>query len=359
MIEPYKISVIIPIFKTEAYLSRCLDSILNNTYRNLEIICINDGSPDDSGKILEKYQIRDSRIVVLSQENRGISAARNAGIDIATGEFIAFIDSDDWIHPNYFRYLAQLQQETKVDIAICGYKRVDSEEPFNELPDDLDESLIKTVSVSEIINMTYSKTFVWGRMYSKRLIADSRFDENVALEDTCFNFEVIFRMSGKIKYGIINIPLYFYYVRQTSVVHSLTASMVQTQIVWYLKQIKCSRNRLTQEMASVEALKSFLAFRYLYLFDVNVTRNIYANGIKSLRKSLYTARKVLWKCRNIPVKKKIQYEILYQCPFVYRIFRIIDDPTMLDWEKHQRKERRARYNNVKERKIEKNSIYDS
>ena len=170
MIEPYRISVIIPIFNTGVYLSRCLDSILNNTYRNLEIICINDGSTDDSGKILEEYKTRDSRIVVLSQENRGISAARNAGIDIATGKFIAFIDSDDWIHPNYFRYLAQLQQETKVDIAICGYKRVDSEEPFDELLDDLDEPLIKTVSVSEIINTTYSKTFVWGRMYSKSLM---------------------------------------------------------------------------------------------------------------------------------------------------------------------------------------------
>lgn len=122
MIETYKISVIVPIFKTEAYLRRCLDSILNNTYRNLEIICINDGSPDDSWKILEEYRALDSRFVVLNQENRGISAARNAGMDIATGEFIAFIDSDDWIHPNYFQYLVQLQKANNADIAICGHK---------------------------------------------------------------------------------------------------------------------------------------------------------------------------------------------------------------------------------------------
>lgn len=345
MIETYKISVIVPIFKTEAYLRRCLDSILNNTYRNLEIICINDGSPDDSGKILEEYRALDSRLVVLNQENRGISAARNAGIDIATGEFISFIDSDDWIHPNYFQYLVQLQKATNADIAICGHKRVDSEESFDELPDDLDEASIKTVSLSEIINKTYWKTFVWGRLYSKKLIADCRFDENIALEDTCFNFDVIFRRNGQIKYATIDIPLYFYFIRQTSAVHSLTASMVYTQIVWYINQIKCNCNELTRELASVEVLKAFFAFRYLYSFGINVTRKKYSSVIKRLRKSIYIARKALMQCRNISPKKKIQYEILYQCPLVYRVFRIIDDPTMLDWEKLQHRERRNRCKN--------------
>ena len=348
MIETYKISVIVPIFKTEAYLPRCLDSILNNTYRNLEIICINDGSPDGSGKILEEYRALDSRLVVLNRENRGISAARNAGMDIATGEFIAFIDSDDWIHPNYFQYLVQLQQATKADIAICGHKRVDSEKLFDELPCDLDEASIKTVSLSEIINMTYWKTFVWGRLYSKKLIADCRFDENIALEDTCFNFDVIFRRNGEIKYASIDIPLYFYFIRQTSAVHSLTASMVYTQIVWYINQIKCNHHELTQKMASVEALKAFFAFRYLYSFDTNVTRKKYASVIGRLRKSMYIARKAMIRCGNISLKKKIQYEIIYQCPLVYRIFRIIDDPTMLDWEKLQRRERRNRRKNEKE-----------
>lgn len=356
MIEPYKISVIVPIFKTGVYLRRCLESIVNNTYQNLEIICINDGSPDNSGEILEEYQKLDLRIVVVNQKNKGISAARNVGMNIATGEFIAFIDSDDWIHPNYFRYLVQLQQTTRADIAICGHKRVDLEEPFDELPDDLNEASIKTVSLSEITNKTYWKTFVWGRLYSKKLLADCRFDINTTLEDTCFNFDVIFKRNGKIKYAIIDIPLYFYFVRQTSAVHSLTASMVYTQIVWYINQINCNHSELTQEMASVEALKAFFAFRYLYSFDMNVTRKKYTEVVKRLRKSMYIAWKAMIQCENISLKKKIQYEIIYCCPLIYRIFRIIDDPTMLDWEKFQCKERRK---NRKERKIEKNSIFDS
>lgn len=337
MIEPYKISVIVSVFRTEAYLRRCLDSILNNKYRNLEIICINDGSPDDSQKILEEYLHLDPRIIVLEQENRGLSAARNAGMEIATGEFISFIDSDDWVHPNYFGYLVQLQQETKADIVICGHKRVDSKESFETLPDELDKASIKTVSVSDIINVTYWKTFVWGRLYSKRLISDCRFDETVSLEDTCFNFDVIFKRNGQIKYAVIDVPLYFYYMRQTSAVHSLTADMVQTQIVWYLNQIKCSRNELIQEMASVESLKAFFAFRYLYSFDANVTRNKCKSAIKGLKKNIYIARKALMQCKNISLKKKIQFEILYRCPLIYRAFRIISDPTMLQWEKLQQK----------------------
>ena len=104
--EP-KISVIIPIYNTAAYLPRCLDSILQNTYRSLEIICVNDGSTDDSAVILERYAAADSRIIAVNQENAGVSAARNTGLDMATGDFIAFVDSDDWVHPQYFEILIQ------------------------------------------------------------------------------------------------------------------------------------------------------------------------------------------------------------------------------------------------------------
>lgn len=99
--EP-KISIIIPIYNTAEYLPRCFDSILHNTYRNLEIICVNDGSTDDDAVILEQYAVADSRIIMVNKENAGVSAARNTGLDIATGDFIAFVDFDDWIFYQYF-----------------------------------------------------------------------------------------------------------------------------------------------------------------------------------------------------------------------------------------------------------------
>ena len=95
MTKSSKISVIIPVYNTERYLPRCLDSVLSNTYDNLEVICINDGSTDNSINILDNYKVSDERVVVINQKNSGVSAARNAGINVATGEYIAFIDSDD------------------------------------------------------------------------------------------------------------------------------------------------------------------------------------------------------------------------------------------------------------------------
>ena len=83
-------------------MSRCLDSVLNNTYRDLEVICINDGSTDKSADILRQYAVKDERIIAINQKNAGVSAARNAGLDMATGDFVAFVDSDDWVHPQYF-----------------------------------------------------------------------------------------------------------------------------------------------------------------------------------------------------------------------------------------------------------------
>lgn len=113
-----KISVIVPIYNAELYLDRCLKSIINNTHRNLEIICINDGSTDTSLNILESYKENDSRIIVISQENRGVSSARNKGLEIATGEYISFVDADDMIHPKFFTCLMSIMIESDADIVI-------------------------------------------------------------------------------------------------------------------------------------------------------------------------------------------------------------------------------------------------
>ena len=100
-----KISVIVPVYNVEQYLPQCLDSIINQTYKNLEIICVDDGSPDNSGKILDEYAKKDKRIKVIHQENQGVSVARNTGLDNATGKYIGFVDPDDWIEADYYETL--------------------------------------------------------------------------------------------------------------------------------------------------------------------------------------------------------------------------------------------------------------
>ena len=117
------ISVIVPVYKVEKYLRECVDSILAQTYTNLEIILVDDGSPDNCGKICDEYAQNDSRIKVIHQENGGLSAARNAGLDIATGKYIGFVDSDDYAELNMFEELHKRIIENNADLSICGVKK--------------------------------------------------------------------------------------------------------------------------------------------------------------------------------------------------------------------------------------------
>ncbi len=119
-----KLSIIVPIYKVEPYLRRCVDSILAQTFTDFELILIDDGSPDGCPAICDEYAQKDSRIVVIHQENQGVSAARNAGLDIAQGEFIGFIDPDDWCDPQMYEKLLKAIEENGRDIAICGFNNV-------------------------------------------------------------------------------------------------------------------------------------------------------------------------------------------------------------------------------------------
>ena len=115
------ISIIVPVYKVEAYLPRCVDSILAQTYKNLDIILVDDGSPDNSGKICDAYAEKDSRITVIHQANGGLSDARNAGIAVAKGAYLTFLDSDDWVPKEYIAYLYDLLKETGSAISLCNF----------------------------------------------------------------------------------------------------------------------------------------------------------------------------------------------------------------------------------------------
>ena len=115
------ISVIVPVYKVEQYLPQCIESIINQTYRNLEIILIDDGSPDNCGKICEEYAQKDKRIKVFHKKNGGLSDARNYGIARASGEYLAFVDSDDWIEPDMYEVLVNWIEDHQTDIVSCGF----------------------------------------------------------------------------------------------------------------------------------------------------------------------------------------------------------------------------------------------
>lgn len=119
------ISIIVPVYMAEKYLNRCIESILCQTYKNFELILVDDGSPDTSGDLCDYWAGQDSRVKVIHKENGGASSARNCGLKIAKGKYIAFVDSDDWLEPNMYEQLYKLLEENKAQMAICGMRVVD------------------------------------------------------------------------------------------------------------------------------------------------------------------------------------------------------------------------------------------
>ncbi|MDR3346595.1 MAG: glycosyltransferase, partial [Campylobacteraceae bacterium] len=192
------ISVIVPVYKVEQYLAACLNSIVNQTYKNLEIILVDDGSPDNCGKICDEYAQKDSRIVVLHQPNGGVSRARNAGLDIAKGEYIAFVDSDDYIALDMYEELMSIAQKQSADVAICGIYVIkkDGMEIFKKTLEGLDTNGIK---YQFLINSYPS--FPWGRLYKTKLFQGVRFPVGLICYEDMFVMPKILSNADKIVFA--------------------------------------------------------------------------------------------------------------------------------------------------------------
>ncbi len=197
------ISVIVPVYNTEPYIDRCVGSIVDQTYRELEIILIDDGSPDNCPEICDRWADKDPRIVVIHQENRGISAARNAGIERAKGAYFAFVDSDDLLDPEYVEYLYRTLKETGADLAECRYSRF-TDDPVKTLAGkELAQPLIQTAEDALKIwsrpeKYPYYNLVVWEKLYRRDLIGEERFIKGFnGGEDVLFTCR-IFGKSSKI-----------------------------------------------------------------------------------------------------------------------------------------------------------------
>ena len=208
-----KISIVIPIYNTAKYLPKCLDSILNQTYKNLEIILIDDGSTDNSGKIADDYAKKDPRIKVIHQKNAGQSTARNAGIKKATGEYISFIDADDEIRPDFIEKLLHAYNKDTA-ITVCGihYKRLKSGAAHDVYINPLRTRKPKESKKAYILYLLA----IDGRMYSSvnklyltKIVKNLAFDQNLNFaEDTKFILDYLNQSSGKITFVLK--PLYIY-----------------------------------------------------------------------------------------------------------------------------------------------------
>lgn len=208
------ISVIVPVYKVENYLNRCIDSILNQTYRNLEVILVDDGSPDNCPSICEEYAKKDSRIKIVHQENGGLSSARNTGLTVTSGEFITFVDSDDWIANDMYQILYNTMISQNADIVECNYFAVNEKTSEKSVPSKeniiyYDDDGLKALFLDKNI-----KSYVWNKLYKRNTIGDTTFPVGRSYEDTYTTYK-FFSKAKKIV--SINQPLYFYNIRSGSI----------------------------------------------------------------------------------------------------------------------------------------------
>lgn len=213
------ISVIIPIYNVRNYLRRCVDSVCNQEYRNLEIILVDDGSTDESGRLCDEYAEADTRIKVIHQKNAGLSAARNSGIDVAQGEYIVFVDSDDWVHESYVSHLYELLQENDSDIAICSYYYVDRD--YAVLPPLATES-VETISGDEAVyrctdvRISEKYNVAWNKIYHRSLFKTIRYPVGKINEDEFTSYK-LYKLANKVT--ITDKCLYYYYQRSDSIMN--------------------------------------------------------------------------------------------------------------------------------------------
>lgn len=236
------ISVIVPVYNVEKYIEKCILSILSQTYTEFELLLINDGSTDSSYEICKQWTQKDPRIKVFSQNNCGVSAARNKGLDQAQGEYICFIDADDWIDKTFFEKMLSKMTEG-IDVVITDFQEITEDgeilfDPAKHISYEGNRSSKETIS-DAYHSLLYTR-IVWGRLYKKAVWDNVRFKPLAYSEDTLAMFEILCHIQT---IYLLNEPLYFYLQRNSSVIHQLKISHYEnaatTISFMYNKAVEC------------------------------------------------------------------------------------------------------------------------
>lgn len=243
-----ELSIIVPVYKVEKYLPRCIDSILAQTFGDFELILIDDGSPDGCGRICDEYARKDKRIVVIHQKNMGVSAARNAGLDIARGRYIGFVDSDDWIEPRMYEVMMDAIRENGADMAVCGVRYADEDGKFTRA-DRLSEGVYTRAGLLEDVFAMPNRLGggCCNKVFDASKIASVRFKVGMTIaEDALYLFDCFMRIDGAVKIGD---ALYNVYERCGSATRTDSMICVNETIEGRLSMLKHTR----KYMPSMEA----------------------------------------------------------------------------------------------------------
>ena len=315
-----EVSIIVPVYRTEKYLEKCIDSIVKQSYKRLQILLIDDGSPDNSGKICDDWAKRDNRIQVIHQKNQGVSAARNSGIEKAKGTYLCFVDSDDYILSDYISNLVKNIEQEKTDWAMCGFYR--KQDNYN-YTDGYQSCRIKKEDKSYYwyACIDLKGRYLWNKIYDTNIIQTNNIHFEVGIhpgEDTLFNLQYSFHAD---KMSIISEPLYVYVDSDNSV---MKRDLKKSAFENYERQIQPYSQLLKRDLRENEK-------ECVYLRIIEVSINLiydnrkYRRGFNVEQYKVYV-RKNFYKylqATYIPVRMKIRYILQLLSPGVFDVVKNI------------------------------------
>ena len=217
------ISIIIPVYKVEKYLEKCIKSVLDQTYKNLQIILVDDGSPDNCGNICDNYAKIDNRIEVIHKANGGLSEARNVGLKVARGEYIGFVDSDDYVSNEMFENLYNTLISNDVDVSICNFYTVINNKNIIKNADNGVEIYNKLEILKEILLDKKIQSYAWNKLYKRELFKDIEYPVGKKFEDIGTTFYILEKCN---KIAVSGSPEYYYITRGDSIVNNNTEGTV-------------------------------------------------------------------------------------------------------------------------------------
>lgn len=311
------ISVIVPVYKVEEWLDECVESIVNQTYKNLEIILVDDGSPDNCPAMCDAWKERDARIKVIHKKNGGLSSARNAALEIITGKYISFVDSDDYMHPDMISSLYEDMQKTEADIVRCGR--------FTDIDGKIEETSAvkgrKIYSNDEVMECYFYhkddfNSGVWDKLFRAELFEGVRFPDGINSEDY-YIYAIVYGKCKKLYYN--NKPLYYYRIRENSICstpiineHSFDKIKVSDMVYDYI----CANNLVYRKDA--EAFQIIARFSIYYkTLQQEHTKEMEKQWIKDLKKHAIKLKNN----KKLPTVFKLKYFILTNFTHIYILIK--------------------------------------
>ena len=315
------ISVIVPIYKVENYLTACVDSIMNSTYKDLEVILVDDGSPDGCPAICDRYAARDSRVQVIHQSNQGVSAARNAGLMAAEGDYIAFVDGDDVIHPQMLETLLNLINSGDYDFSMVygvmvqdkgiGYNYVDDAAPISLSSTKIITRDEYIQNLADLALESYQFHVIWNKLYKRDFVMDHKF-KKVPFEDV----DWLNRVNLKLTKGIlVETEMYYYIQRAESTMHTTMDTMKILRINSYYTCL----SEIPVEMPTCRAI--MLKALYSAIFEGRrfARGTALAEQVEPQVSQIYQETKHELIQSDLSWARKLRILILYHFPIIYSL----------------------------------------